>query len=77
MISLCADYAECVDLLRKLFLTGVLGIIPAGTVLQSFCSVVISLFFLAMHVWMWVSCIFTQLILKLHFHSANLECVTC
>ena len=48
-----AYYAEPVDLLRKLMLTGFLGIIPAGTVLQSFCSVAISLFFLAMHVWMW------------------------
>ena len=52
-MSLRTDYAECVDLLRKLVLTGLLGIIPAGTVLQSFCSVGISLFFLAMHVWMW------------------------
>ena len=48
-----AYYAEPVDLLRKLMLTGFLGIIPAGTVLQSFCCVGISLFFLAMHVWMW------------------------
>ena len=46
-------YAEPVDLLRKLMLTGFVGIIPAGTVLQSFCSVAISLFFLAMHIWMW------------------------
>ena len=46
-------YAEPVDLLRKLMLTGFLGIIATGTVMQSFCSVVISLFFLAMHVWMW------------------------
>ena len=46
-------FAEPVDLLRKLMLTGFVGIIPAGTVLQSFCSVAISLFFLAMHVWMW------------------------
>ena len=46
-------FAEPVDLLRKLMLTGFIGIIPAGTVLQSFCSVVCSLFFLAMHVHMW------------------------
>ena len=48
-------YAECVDLLRKLMLTGVLGLIHAGTVLQSFCSVVMSMFFLGLHIAMWVS----------------------
>ena len=46
-------YAEPVDLMRKLMLTGVLGLIPPGTVLQSFFSVIISLFFLIMHVYMW------------------------
>ena len=45
--------AEPMDLLRKLILTGVLGLIPPGTVLQSFFSVVFSLFFLAWHVYMW------------------------
>ena len=46
-------YAEPVDLMRKLMLTGVLGLVPPGTVLQSFFSVIISLFFLIMHVYMW------------------------
>ena len=40
-------------LLRKLMLTGAIGLVSPGTVLQSFCSVTISLFFLALHVWMW------------------------
>ena len=53
MISLRTDYAECVDLLRKLMLTGLIGLIYPGTVFQSFCCVTISLFFLALHVWMW------------------------
>ena len=48
-----AYYAECVDLLRKLMLTGLIGLIYPGTVFQSFCCVTISLFFLALHVWMW------------------------
>ena len=48
-----AYYAEPVDLLRKLMLTGAIGLVSPGTVLQSFCSVTISLFFLALHVWMW------------------------
>ena len=46
-------YAEPVDLLRKLMLTGLIGLIYPGTVFQSFCCVTISLFFLALHVWMW------------------------
>ena len=48
-----AYYAEPVDLLRKLMLTGAIGLVSPGTVLQSFCSVTISLFFLALHIWMW------------------------
>ena len=48
-----AFYAEPVDLLRKLMLTGAIGLVSPGTVLQSFCSVTISLFFLALHIWMW------------------------
>ena len=59
-------YAECVDLLRKLMLTGVLGLIHAGTVLQSFCSVVMSMFFLGLHIAMWVSG--TLLKLRSPFH---------
>ena len=46
-------YAEPVDLMRKLMLTGLIGLIYPGTVFQSFCCVTISLFFLALHVWMW------------------------
>ena len=46
-------HAEPVDLLRKLFLTGFLSIIPPGTVLQSFFSVIISLFFLTLHIAWW------------------------
>ena len=46
-------WAEPIDLIRKLMLTGALGLVPPGTVLQSFCSVVISLFFLGMHIHMW------------------------
>jgi hypothetical protein len=32
-------YAECVDLVRKLVLSGLIGLINPGTVFQSFCSV--------------------------------------
>ena len=46
-------HAEPVDLLRKLCLTGVLALIPPGTVLQSFCSVIFSLFFLSLHIAWW------------------------
>ena len=34
-----AYYAECVDLVRKLVLSGLIGLINPGTVFQSFCSV--------------------------------------
>ena len=32
-------FAECIDLLRKLIMSGVLGLIRRGSILQGFCSV--------------------------------------
>ena len=48
-----AYYAESVDLIRKLMMAGLLSLIRPGTVYQSFCSVVISLFFVGVHIKMW------------------------
>ena len=48
-----AYYAECVDLLRKLAMTGALGLIPPGTVFQGYCSVMFSLTFMVIHVKLW------------------------
>jgi hypothetical protein len=48
-----AYYAECVDLLRKLIMTGALGLIPPGTVFQGYCSVMFSLTFLMAHAKLW------------------------
>ena len=48
-----AYYAECVDLIRKLVLSGVIGLINPGTVFQSFCSVLFSLVFLVIHIKLW------------------------
>jgi hypothetical protein len=42
-------YAECVDLIRKLVLSGLIGLINPGTVFQSFCSVIFSLAFMVTH----------------------------
>ena len=44
-----AYYAECVDLIRKLVLSGLIGLINPGTVFQSFCSVIFSLAFMVTH----------------------------
>ena len=48
-----AYYAESVDLIRKLMMAGLLSLIRPGTVYQSFCSVVISLFFVGVHIKIW------------------------
>ena len=48
-----AYYAECLDLIRKLVMTGVLTWITPGTVLQGVCSVLFSLFFLIAHIKVW------------------------
>ena len=51
--SCSVDYAECVDLLRKLVLTSLITLVPAGTILQAFCQVLFSLVFMGAHVRLW------------------------
>ena len=48
-----AYYAESVDLIRKLMMSGLLSLIRPGTVFQSFCSVLISLTFVTDHIKIW------------------------
>ena len=48
-----AYFAESVDLIRKLMMSGLLSLIRPGTVFQSFCSVIISLLFVGIHIKMW------------------------
>eukprot|EP01043_Picozoa_sp_COSAG02_P049204 COSAG02_NODE_4919_length_4836_cov_5.351488_1_plen_483_part_00 len=48
-----AYYAESLDLIRKLFLSGVLSLIAKGTVFQSFCSVLFSMTFVMLHIKTW------------------------
>ena len=48
-----AYYAEPVDLIRKLILSGFMGLIYPGSVLQSFLSVIFSIVFLLLHIKMW------------------------
>ena len=48
-----AYYAECVDLFRKLAMTGVLVLLAPGTIIQSFCSVLLAVFFLAVQIKLW------------------------
>ena len=48
-----AYYAESVDLFRKLSMTGVLVLLAPGTIIQSFCSVILSMFFLAVQIKLW------------------------
>ena len=48
-----AYYAEPVDLIRKLILSGFMGLIFPGSVLQSFLSVIFSIVFLLLHIKMW------------------------
>ena len=48
-----AYYAESVDLIRKLMMSGLLSLIRPGTVFQSFCSVLLSITFMVSlpHAW--------------------------
>ena len=48
-----AYYAECVDLFRKMCMTGALVLLAPGTVIQSFCSVLMAMFFLAVQIKLW------------------------
>lgn len=48
-----AYYAESVDLVRKLFLSGVMSLIAKGTVFQNFCSVIFSMAFVMIHIKTW------------------------
>ena len=48
-----AYFAESVDLIRKLMMSGLLSLIRPGTVFQSFCSVLISLTFVTVHIKIW------------------------
>ena len=48
-----AYFAESVDLIRKLMMSGLLSLIRPGTVFQSFCSVIISLTFVTVHIKIW------------------------
>ena len=48
-----AYFAECVDLFRKLAMTGVLVLLAPGTIIQSFCSVLLAVFFLAVQIKLW------------------------
>ena len=48
-----AWFAESVDLIRKLMMSGLLSLIRPGTVFQSFCSVLISLTFVTVHIKIW------------------------
>ena len=44
-----AYYAECVDLIRKLVLSSLVGLLSPGTVIQSFATALFSLVFMVMH----------------------------
>eukprot|EP01043_Picozoa_sp_COSAG02_P069623 COSAG02_NODE_12005_length_1614_cov_57.281961_1_plen_419_part_00 len=48
-----AYYYECVDLLRKMCMSGVLTLIATNTVFQAFVSVVFSLIFLGIQIRLW------------------------
>ena len=48
-----AYFAESIDLIRKLMMSGLLSLIRPGTVFQSFCSVLISLTFVTVHIKIW------------------------
>jgi len=41
------------DLVRKLSLSGLMSLIAKGTVFQSFCSVMLSLTFMTIHIKVW------------------------
>ena len=42
-------YAECVDLIRKLVLSGMVSLLAPGTVMQSFATALFSLVFIVIH----------------------------
>ena len=42
-------YAECVDLIRKLVLSGMVSLLAPGTVMQSFATALFSLVFMVIH----------------------------
>jgi hypothetical protein len=42
-------YAECVDLIRKLVLSGMVSLLAPGTVMQSFATAWFSLVFMVIH----------------------------
>ena len=44
-----AYYAECVDLIRKLVLSSLVGLLSPGTVIQSFATALFSLIFMLIH----------------------------
>jgi hypothetical protein len=44
-----AYYAECVDLIRKLVLSSLVGLLSPGTVIQSFATALFSLTFMVIH----------------------------
>ena len=44
-----AYYAECVDLIRKLVLSSLVGLLSPGTVIQSFATALFSLIFMVLH----------------------------
>ena len=44
-----AYYAECVDLLRKFMLSGLVSLLAPGTVIQSFVTALFSLVFMVIH----------------------------
>ena len=41
---------DVVDLLRKLTLAGIVSLISPGTIFQSFCSVLLSMLFMGLHI---------------------------
>eukprot|EP01043_Picozoa_sp_COSAG02_P082071 COSAG02_NODE_20378_length_834_cov_1.156463_1_plen_251_part_00 len=46
-------YAECVDLIRKLVLSGMVSLLAPGTVVQSFATALFSLIFMVVHAHIW------------------------
>ena len=48
-----AYFAECVDLLRKLILSGIMIFVKPGTVIQAFTSMLISYVFVLIHLSVW------------------------
>ena len=48
-----AYYAESIDLVRKLVLTGLITLVTPGSIVQAFCQVLCSLVFTGIHVRLW------------------------